>query len=87
VVDRVYGSILPSLWPLLDRGTASPSELGSGRPAEALNLVAGLMYLVGPMMLTATMGSRASTWSKASPCFPRRASVSEKPDSDRSGRT
>jgi hypothetical protein len=56
MVDRVYGSILPSLWPLLDRGTASLSELGSGRQAEALNLVAGLMYLVGPMMLTTAMG-------------------------------
>jgi hypothetical protein len=41
---------------LLDRGTASLSELGSGRQAEALNLVAGLMYLVGPAMLTTAMG-------------------------------
>ena len=47
VVDQVYGHLLPALWPLLDRGW-SAGNLIIDKPPAALNLVTGLMYVIGP---------------------------------------
>ena len=55
VVDQVYGYLLPALWPLLDRGV-SAGNLIIDKPPAALNLVTGLMYLLGPVMLTTAFG-------------------------------
>ena len=64
VVDQVYGYLLPALWPLLDRGVSAGNLIIDKSPA-ALNLVTGLMYLLGPVMLTTTLGSRAARWARA----------------------
>ena len=55
VVDQVYGYLLPALWPLLDRGVTA-GNLIIDKPPAALNLVTGLMYLLGPVMLTTAFG-------------------------------
>ena len=55
VVDQVYGNLLPALWPLLDRGVTA-GNLIIDKPPAALNLVTGLMYLLGPVMLTTAFG-------------------------------
>jgi hypothetical protein len=55
VVDQVYGHLLPALWPLLDQGW-NAGNLIINKPPAALNLVTGLMYVMGPMMLTTAFG-------------------------------
>ena len=55
VVDQVYGSVLPALWPLVDRGW-SAGNLVINKPPAALNLVTGLMYVLGPLTLTTAFG-------------------------------
>ena len=55
VVDQVYAKVLPTLWPLVDRGW----DIGNiviDKPPAALNLVTGLMYITGPVILTMAMG-------------------------------
>jgi hypothetical protein len=55
VVDQVYGHVLPTLWPLVDRGWTAGNLL-IDKPPAALNLVTGLMYVLGPVMLTTAFG-------------------------------
>jgi TraG-like protein, N-terminal region len=55
VVDQVYGHVLPTLWPLVDRGW-SAGNLIIVKPPAALNIVTGLMYVMGPVMLTTAFG-------------------------------
>jgi hypothetical protein len=55
VVDHVYGHVLPALWPLVDRGW-SAGNLLIDKPPAALNLVTGLMYVLGPVILTTAFG-------------------------------
>jgi hypothetical protein len=55
VVDQVYGYVLPTLWPLVDRGWTAGSLL-IDKPPAALNLVTGLMYVLGPLTLTTAFG-------------------------------
>ena len=60
VVDQIYGHVLPALWPLVDRGW-SAGTLIIDKPPAALNLVTGLMYLLGPVMLTTAFGIAGRT--------------------------
>jgi hypothetical protein len=55
VVDQVYGYVVPALWPLVDHGWTA-GNLIINKPPAALNLVTGLMYLLGPLMLTTAFG-------------------------------
>jgi TraG-like protein, N-terminal region len=60
VVDQVYGHVLPTLWPLVDRGW-SAGNLLIDKPPAALNLVTGLMYVLGPVILTTAFGIAGRT--------------------------
>jgi hypothetical protein len=60
VIDQVYGHVLPTLWPLVDRGWDA-SNLIIDKPPDALNLVTGLMYVLGPMILTSAFGIAGRT--------------------------
>jgi hypothetical protein len=60
VVDQVYGHVLPTLWPLVDRGWDA-GNLIIDKPPAALNLVTGLMYVLGPVMLTTAFGIAGRT--------------------------
>jgi len=60
VVDQVYGHVLPTLWPLVDRGW-SAGNLVIDKPPAALNLVTGLMYALGPVVLTTAFGIAGRT--------------------------
>jgi hypothetical protein len=60
VVDQVYGHVLPTLWPLVDRGWSAGTLL-IDKPPAALNLVTGLMYVLGPVVLTTAFGIAGRT--------------------------
>ena len=60
VVDQVYGHVLPALRPLVDRGW-SAGNLLIDKPPAALNLVTGLMYVLGPVILTTAFGIAVRT--------------------------